>query len=339
MPSHNPNPAEPTPQIMILLFSNYSSACKKLRQGLKDEYLSHFKPVCVDNEQIRSLLLESSNIQVERVPCLLHVFADGTVAKYEAEDAFRWIANFVSRLGKPQTRTANPDGSLPTSSVSGLLGNIPPARAPARSAGTEPLAGLQGRKPQQVRVPEVYPDLAPASRRREPFQGLSSERDIGVTGLLRPVKGEGHSGMMRSSLPDMQQGDEGSYDGYNEPAIPEQQEQVSRRVQFGHGKQAKMIEDLTPEEEEPDEMDDDPSGMRSVPRSDSIPIVGEPEARNSNPDRGNIPNKGREKSSGIKNLASAIASARETEDQKYEQARQGPVRTQRSTTKHTPISL
>lgn len=83
-------------KITTFLYSKYSQSCQqfqKLFDELPKEYKDNFKfePICVDNEKIRKHILESENINITSVPCLLFAYNDGRVDKFEGADAFKWV--------------------------------------------------------------------------------------------------------------------------------------------------------------------------------------------------------------------------------------------------------
>ena len=310
------------PKLPILLYSEYSNNCRALRQMLKDEHLSMFEKICIDSEEIREAILNSEVIEVNNVPCFLQIFPDGTVAKYEAADAFKWVTQFLANKNQSphvQSHSQSQSGGLPGSSVDSILSglkSIPQMRAP-------PLVGLQSRASQDLHLDRMEP---PRRGPRRPFEGISSDRDI-ISGdeSSRPVKGEGHENM-RSSLPGM---GVNVPDGAYEETMQAEEEEYVPRVSVGRGKQSVLIQDLTPAEEEDEQtgpsLDDDPSGM-GIMRGE-VHIAG-----GKNPNTGQVQKvasqlggRGKEKGNSIKALARQMAAAREAEQKTVEVGRQPPL--------------
>jgi len=75
---------------VIFLNSETSKNCHKIRELIKQYGISVSK-VDIDNEKIREQVLNSKTMSVKQVPCILVVFSNGTVEKYEANDAFNWV--------------------------------------------------------------------------------------------------------------------------------------------------------------------------------------------------------------------------------------------------------
>jgi hypothetical protein len=83
---------------MILLYSNYSSSCKKLINLIKDiPIVNDLNYLCIDNEDIRKMILSSKEIVVEYVPCLLIVHTyEGKIEKYDNNYVFDWFNNLIT---------------------------------------------------------------------------------------------------------------------------------------------------------------------------------------------------------------------------------------------------
>jgi hypothetical protein len=334
------------PHLMVLFFSNYSDHCKNLRDHIKDEYLSFFKPLCIDSEEVRNIILQSNNIKIDKVPCLLNIFADGTVAKYEADKAFQWIQNFIA--SRNQVNLDN----IPLSSVDKLLGNsfkTQPkysrvAKEENYEEGHNKLIGLQSRKPSQIHIPEVYPDVPQRKNTRNEyvdstFRPLISSINMQQQNRDQVLERDNHP--MRRNEYMLQRDDVEENEDYSETFIrPENNNlHMGKQVTFGSGKNAKIIEDITPDEVEmEDTFIDDPSGM-SIPRTETIINK---QSGGIQPLPINVPKKSKineEKGTAIKTLAKAIASSREADEKIIEERKQGPISNQRQEAKRTKISL
>ena len=64
-------------------------------------------PVCIDNEDIRARILKANQIDISSVPCILIVYPNGGVEKYEGKDAVKWVEQTVYKYMPP------PPPSLP----------------------------------------------------------------------------------------------------------------------------------------------------------------------------------------------------------------------------------
>ena len=66
------------------------------------------RPVCIDNEDIRSQILKDKKIEIISVPCVLVAYNTGNVEKYEGSNAFQWIEETVSKYMPQQHQQPQP---------------------------------------------------------------------------------------------------------------------------------------------------------------------------------------------------------------------------------------
>ena len=116
--------------LCVLLYSNYSVACKNLLSALTscpiDLYnLAGLNNICIDNENIRKQITSSKNIVITNVPCLLVIYQGFRIEKYEGQNLYDWIDNFVEKnlpppppqqvlLPPPQPQPSTPEHQPPT---------------------------------------------------------------------------------------------------------------------------------------------------------------------------------------------------------------------------------
>lgn len=86
----------------ILLFSKYSSNCKKIFDMIQSSGVdfSFLQSLCIDNEKIRKRI-KTGKVQISLVPTILCLYRNGTIEKYEGEHAFSWVENMMARLAPP----------------------------------------------------------------------------------------------------------------------------------------------------------------------------------------------------------------------------------------------
>ena len=99
----------------ILLYSKYSSNSTKIidiinqntttfTNNFINKYTTtftnnfDFKLVCIDNEKVRNQVLNSKNIKITKVPCILILYNDGGLEKYEGDDAFNWVESIIGQI-------------------------------------------------------------------------------------------------------------------------------------------------------------------------------------------------------------------------------------------------
>jgi len=75
---------------------NFINMLSKLPDDLKSNL--SFNILSVDNPKIRKTILQDKNLNIKNVPCLLIVYNDSRVEKYEGSDAFRWIEEILTKI-------------------------------------------------------------------------------------------------------------------------------------------------------------------------------------------------------------------------------------------------
>ena len=87
---------------LILLYSKFSQSCKKLFSIMEDSGIdfSNIQSCCIDNEKVRNRIKANKQLEISTVPCLLNVFTNGTVEKYEGIHCFNWFTEIVTRNRK-----------------------------------------------------------------------------------------------------------------------------------------------------------------------------------------------------------------------------------------------
>jgi hypothetical protein len=88
----------------ILLFSKYSENSKRFIDVFKEKIPENivsslkFNSICIDNDKIRKSILNSKQISVKAVPCILTVYTDGGAEKFEGPDAFTWLEDIITKI-------------------------------------------------------------------------------------------------------------------------------------------------------------------------------------------------------------------------------------------------
>jgi hypothetical protein len=81
----------------ILLYSKFSDSCKSLINMLRGSNLDvHFKLLCIDNKQIRSVVQKSKKFNIKSVPCILNIDRmSGIAGQYEGQKAFELVSSMI----------------------------------------------------------------------------------------------------------------------------------------------------------------------------------------------------------------------------------------------------
>jgi hypothetical protein len=108
-------------QYSVLFYSQYSSNCKRILNLIQNSDVDfasvlNLTNVCIDNIQIRDRILKSKNIKINTVPCILTVYPDGGVEKYEGSHTFNLVEEIIEKYNKIQAKQ-NTQNTLPNTNV------------------------------------------------------------------------------------------------------------------------------------------------------------------------------------------------------------------------------
>ena len=70
------------PHTILCLYSKFSNTSKNFLDLVNNNSIDYITPVCIDNKEIRNKII-SSSYQIQYVPCLLFIYASGSIEKYE----------------------------------------------------------------------------------------------------------------------------------------------------------------------------------------------------------------------------------------------------------------
>jgi hypothetical protein len=99
-------------QYSVLFYSQYSPNCKRILSLIESSSIDftsllNLSNVCIDNVQIRNRILKSKNIKINSVPCILTIYPDGGVEKYEGSHTFNWVEEIIDKYNKINNRKNN----------------------------------------------------------------------------------------------------------------------------------------------------------------------------------------------------------------------------------------
>lgn len=94
------------PQLSVLLYSKYSPMSKKLTAFMQGSQVDFTRAVslqtlCIDNKQIRERIQKNEQLDITSVPCILVIFPDGGIEKYDGAHAFEWIEQIITKFTPP----------------------------------------------------------------------------------------------------------------------------------------------------------------------------------------------------------------------------------------------
>lgn len=79
----------------IIFFSNYSDPSLDFLDEIRGMNIKNTVEINIDSNEIRGMITNSTELVMERVPCLLIEQEDGSLDKYEGDAAFDWIDDIV----------------------------------------------------------------------------------------------------------------------------------------------------------------------------------------------------------------------------------------------------
>lgn len=89
--------------LCVFLYSKYSTNSQKLLDIITKSNIDLTKEinmefVNIDNQKIREKILKNKSIDVSSVPCILLIYSNGQIEKYENEAVFKWINEILNFL-------------------------------------------------------------------------------------------------------------------------------------------------------------------------------------------------------------------------------------------------
>ena len=93
-----------TPENVICLYSKFSNSSKSFVESSQSLPIQF---VCIDNKKVRNRIMSDPKLQITFVPCVLSLFSDGRLEKYEGKDAFDWLDNIKQEMQSNNVSTPN----------------------------------------------------------------------------------------------------------------------------------------------------------------------------------------------------------------------------------------
>lgn len=92
------------PQYSVLLFSKYSPNCKRLFTIIQQSGIdfTYIQLLCVDNNKVRQQIKSTNQIDIKTVPCLLLIYSNGNVEKYDGNYVFEWFNALIPKIPPPR---------------------------------------------------------------------------------------------------------------------------------------------------------------------------------------------------------------------------------------------
>jgi hypothetical protein len=100
----------------VLLYSKYSATSKQLMDVMNSSKVDFLKStglqnLCIDNEEVRNRIIQNKQINITSVPCILVIFPDGIIEKYEGLHTFKWVEEIISSFKSTRAQLSNEQSS------------------------------------------------------------------------------------------------------------------------------------------------------------------------------------------------------------------------------------
>lgn len=154
-------------QLSVLLYSKYSSLSKSLMNMIQTsgiDFTTKFslQPLCIDNEEIRARILKNTQLQITTVPCLLIIFPDGGIEKYDGARVFEWVEGIIRQFAPPPPPVIQ-QPSVPSEEEKWRMNQAQQAREQERIQNERKRVAEENRR----KYHEKYVKERPPSRERE----------------------------------------------------------------------------------------------------------------------------------------------------------------------------
>lgn len=158
----------------ILVYSKYSNNSKRLIDLIQNSNVdfSGLKSLCVDNDKIRKRIKQNPHLDVTTVPCILNIYANGTVEKFEGAYAFSWVEKIIA-LNAPKVQEQY------VAPIPQGMQQIPQQQIPQQQ-----IPQYQGQLSQQPMIPQQnmvqqvpQQPMLPQQPIPQPQQGLPTQRE------------------------------------------------------------------------------------------------------------------------------------------------------------------
>jgi len=144
--SPTPSTVERVSEKVVLLYSRLTVKSMKLLQFIEENNFKSIDKVCVDSEDIKNRIIQSSNLKINDIPCIIITYNTGDVEVYEGQPIYNWF-NTMLRIVQTSTPPIEPERQ-----------DMPMRRIPSVQPQRTSYPEIQQRT--MVSEPSPYPDGA-----------------------------------------------------------------------------------------------------------------------------------------------------------------------------------
>ena len=97
------------PLYLVVLYSKFSQQSKDFMNIYNQSPVSHIKPLCIDNKDVRERIYKSKQINLTRVPSVIFIYPGNKLEHVEGPEIYDWLIQQVSNnLPQKPVDTAPP---------------------------------------------------------------------------------------------------------------------------------------------------------------------------------------------------------------------------------------
>ncbi len=127
---------------IVLVYSKFSPSCAPILDFLRLHNITTIRLLCIDNKNIRSMILKSSDIK--NVPCFMIIRDNRVCSRFEGPDAHAWFDAYTTSILPPPPPPPPPAPPAYPSGRSSIedfvdLSSIPPPPAPQKPPQKRPV--------------------------------------------------------------------------------------------------------------------------------------------------------------------------------------------------------
>jgi hypothetical protein len=172
------------PLYSVIIYSKYSPNSKKLFDVIEQsgvDITNKIQLLCIDNNKVRQRIKNNKQLDITSVPCILTVFSNGGVEKYDCSHAFAWIENFIQRFAPPPPPPPPPPVYNPPSA--------PPKHDSEEIDDVQPIEKKKTKVPRRMQLIKDVDELQATSIDDLPMEDTDRHRNIPQPKRIRQDEG------------------------------------------------------------------------------------------------------------------------------------------------------
>jgi hypothetical protein len=172
------------PEQLVILYSKYSPQCTRIVDLHHKHNVDYMRLLCIDNVNIREKLLQSTDLNIRTVPCVLFLYPGGRIEKFEGSNVSSWVIKEMTKnTGAPHTSLVDEEED----------DEEEPERPPKREKRREPQEKPAQPGPQPITPIEsiLFDSAQPVVAKTKSISDLASDIAAGREALNRDTQRPG----------------------------------------------------------------------------------------------------------------------------------------------------